>query len=82
TTTSGSDGLYGFSGIVSSSGTTYTVRVVNSTVRSARSPQTAGLLPVQTFRTQAGADDLARVGGEAPQLVDAAANTGSQSLAA
>ncbi|RSK48276.1 T9SS type A sorting domain-containing protein [Hymenobacter rigui] len=80
TTTSGSDGLYGFSGIVSSSGTTYTVRVVNSTVRSARSPQTAGLLPVQTFRTQA--DDLARVGGEAPQLVDAAANTGSQSLAA
>ncbi|RSK36161.1 T9SS type A sorting domain-containing protein [Hymenobacter metallilatus] len=82
TTTSGADGLYGFSGIVSSSGTSYTVRVVNNTVRSARAPQATGVVPVQTFRTQTGTDDLNRVGGEAPQLLDAATNSGSQTLAA
>ncbi|WBO83688.1 right-handed parallel beta-helix repeat-containing protein [Hymenobacter yonginensis] len=81
-TTSGPDGLYGFNNIVSSNGTTYTVRVVNSTVQPARQASAAGLLPVQTFRVSGGTDDLQRVGGEAPELEDAAANTGAQTLAA
>lgn len=80
TTTSGADGLYGFNGIVSTSGTSYTVRVVNSSIRSVRAPQVGGLLPVQTFRTQVGADDTERVGGEAPQLLDADANPGNRTL--
>ena len=58
---------------------TYTVRVVNSTVTSSRTGYVAGLLPVQTFRTDAssgsGAPDAVtdRVGGEVPSLVDAGA---------
>ncbi len=61
------NGLYTFNGV--SSGT-YTLRVVNSSVTSARAGYVAGLLPVQTFVN--GATD--RVGGEAPQLEDAGAN--------
>ncbi len=80
TTTSGPDGLYGFSGIVSSSGTSYTVRVVGATVKSARRPAASGVAPVQTFRATNGTDDTERVGGEAPELLDAPANTGSQPL--
>jgi len=64
----------------------YTVRVVNNTVRSARSGGAgcSACLPVQTWRTTA-ASGLAvgvpdRVGGENPQLVDA--GNGSTTLAA
>lgn len=53
---------------------TYNVRVVNSTVSSARTGYTAGLLPVQTY---AGADANAprRVGGQAPEKQDAGTGT-------
>jgi uncharacterized repeat protein (TIGR01451 family) len=61
------NGLYTFKAVTAG---TYTIRVVNSTVSSVRTGYVAGLLPVQTFVN--GATD--RVGGEAPQLVDAAAN--------
>jgi parallel beta-helix repeat protein len=55
---------------------TYTVRVVNNTVSSSRAGYVAGLLPVQTFRTNGasggvGTPDLNRVGGEDPSAVDA-----------
>jgi uncharacterized repeat protein (TIGR01451 family) len=73
-TTAGSLGQYTFS--VAAAGN-YTVRVVNSTVRSTRTGSVAGLLPVQTFN---GSTD--RVGGEDPLRGDAAANNGSQTLAA
>ncbi|MFN9504296.1 MAG: beta strand repeat-containing protein, partial [Rubrivivax sp.] len=63
----------------------YTVRVVNSTVSSARTGWVNTLLPVQTFRTQAVAGVLGSVtnyvGGENPALVDAAANAGTATLA-
>ena len=62
------NGIYTFAAVTS--GTTYTLRVVNSTVSSTRTGYVSGLLPVQTFN---GATDY--VGGEAPDLVDAAANT-------
>ena len=81
-TISGSDGLYGFSNVVSSGGgTNYTVRVVTSTVKSARNSSATGVLPVPTFRVNNGANDTERVGGEAPELTDALANSGSQTLA-
>ncbi|MGB8326774.1 MAG: SdrD B-like domain-containing protein [Steroidobacteraceae bacterium] len=56
-------------------GHNHTVRVVNSSVTSSRGAS-AGLLPVQTFRTNGltgtvGTADPNRVGGEAPQLADA-----------
>ncbi|RYY09589.1 MAG: hypothetical protein EOO36_21995, partial [Cytophagaceae bacterium] len=56
---------------------TYTVRVVNRTVTSSRTGYTTSLLPVQTYN---GAST--RVGGENPKFTDAAANSGSQTLAA
>jgi uncharacterized repeat protein (TIGR01451 family) len=54
----------------------YTVRVVNKTVTSARTGYVNTLLPVQTFRTNGltnnvGTPDPNRVGGEAPQSIDA-----------
>ena len=77
TTTTNAAGNYSIGGLTS--GTAYTVRVVNSTLTSARPAvgSTAGLLPVQTFRTNAGAADAQRVGGENPALTDGAANGGS-----
>ena len=66
-TTAGSVGQYTFSNLSSGS---YIVRVVNSTVRSTRPGAIAGLLPVQTFRTNNGTADVNRVGGEAPELQD------------
>ena len=63
-------GVYSFSGL---SGGSYTVRVVNSTVTSSRTGYVAGLLPVQTYVN----GNAAKVGGEAPALADAAANTTS-----
>ena len=63
----------------------YTVRVVNSTVTSGRPGAVAGLLPVQTFRTDVSgatvADDPNRVGGENPKLTDSLANPGLATLA-
>jgi Right handed beta helix region len=57
----------------------YTVRVVNSTVTSARSGYVAGLLPIQTFRTTAATGTVAsvidRVGGEQPVATDAGVGT-------
>lgn len=78
TASSGSVGQYQFSSVPAGS---YTVRVVNSTVTSSRSGYIAGLLPVQTFRTSSGAAETDRVGGEDPTKTDAAANSGSQTLA-
>src|SRR5262249_56078494 len=63
----------------------YTVRAVNASVASTRPGSVAGLLPVQTFRTDATSGSAAavadRVGGEAPGLADAAANTSNAALA-
>ncbi|WP_210513973.1 IPT/TIG domain-containing protein [Hymenobacter terricola] len=70
TTTTNVAGQYSFPNLSAGS---YIVRVVNSTVRSTRPGSVAGLVPVQTFRTNVGANDLNRVGGEAPELQDAGA---------
>ena len=84
TTTTDAAGAYAFTGLP---GGTYQVRVVNSTVTSGRTGTVGGLLPVQTFRTDASsfAGSVGavtdRVGGEAPDLTDAAAN-GSTTLQA
>jgi len=63
----------------------YVVRAVNAGVRSTRPGSLAGLLPVQTFRTDAGSGTAApvtdRVGGEVPSRADAAANTTGAPLA-
>src|SRR5262249_33767591 len=63
----------------------YTVRVVNSTVASTRPGSIAGLLPVQTYRTDASTGTAVavtnRVGGETPSLADAGANNTNATLA-
>ncbi len=63
---------------------TYTVRVVNSTVTSSRTGYVAGLLPVQTFRTDASGGGAVpvndHVGGEVPGMADA--GNGATTLAA
>jgi parallel beta-helix repeat protein len=65
----------------------YKVRVVNSTVSSARTGYISSLIPVQTFRTDASAtagsvsEVTDRVGGEIPSEVDAPARSGTQTLA-
>ena len=80
-TTDGS-GNYSFPAL---SGGTYQVRVVNSTVASSRSGYVGTLLPVLTYRTDgssmAGTVNAVtdRVGGETPNLADAASN-GSATL--
>ncbi|WP_046243953.1 T9SS type A sorting domain-containing protein [Hymenobacter terrenus] len=51
----------------------YIVRVVNSTVSSVRPGYAGDLLPVQTFVVRGGVADANRVGGEAPEKVDAVA---------
>jgi hypothetical protein len=75
TITSGG-GKYTFTGVASGD---YKVRVVNSTVTSSRPGYVAGLLPVQTFRTDATTgtvtDVTDHVGGEKPKEIDAPANT-------
>ncbi len=62
----------------------YTVRVVNSSVTSSRAGATPGLIPVQTYRTDAVTRTAVpvtdRVGGETPSLSDA--GNGSTTLAA
>ncbi|OWY65560.1 hypothetical protein B7486_41325 [cyanobacterium TDX16] len=63
---------------------TYTVRVVNGTVTSARPSSGGTLIPVQTYRSDASTGTVTgvadRVGGENPTLVDA--GNGSTTLAA
>lgn len=80
--TTDASGAYAFDGWAAGA---YTVRVVNATVTSARPGAVAGLLPVQTFRTDATSGtaiaDANRVGGETPSLADAAANLTSSTLA-
>lgn len=81
--TTDASGVYGFDGWVPGP---YVVRVVNGTVTSSRPGAGPGLVPVQTFRADAGLGppvaDPNRVGGEIPSRVDAAANTTAQALAA
>ena len=76
-TTTDASGNYTFSGAAQN---TYTIRVVNSTVPSSRAGYVAGLLPVQTYRTNAATgtpvDVLDHVGGETPNLADAGASVG------
>ena len=67
-TTTDASGGYTLPGVASGA---HTVRVVNSTVTSARPGAAAGLLPVQTYVVRNGAPDGDRVGGEAPEKVDA-----------
>jgi hypothetical protein len=74
TTTTGANGAYSYNLPVAG---TYTVRVVNSTVTSVRTPGATGVVPVQTYVV----GNANRVGGESPKFVDAAANTGTQTLA-
>jgi trimeric autotransporter adhesin len=72
-TNTDSTGAYSFDCNVAPAAGTYTVRVVNNTVRSSRSGGTTvpALLPVQTFRTNGGIADTNRVGGEQPEWTDA-----------
>ena len=84
-TSTDASGNYTFIGLTA--GANYVVRVVNSTVTSSRPGYVAGLLPVQTFRTQVTAAggtilDPNRVGGEDPTRTDAAAGMTGTTLAA
>jgi uncharacterized repeat protein (TIGR01451 family) len=75
-TTTDASGLYALDGWAPG---LYTVRVVSATVLSRRPGSIGGLLPVQTFRTDATSGTAVpvtdRVGGETPALADAGANT-------
>jgi trimeric autotransporter adhesin len=77
-----SGGSYTFSNIIAGD---YIVRVVNSTVTSARG-NVPGLLPIQTFRVDGSTgtpiNQPNRVGGEKPNEDDPVANSGSQTLTA
>jgi parallel beta-helix repeat protein len=86
-TTTDVNGKYTFTNLPDNS--SYQVRLVNSTVTSSRNITAVGLLPIQTFRTDAGTTTATgttvsglfdRVGGEKPSEVDPAINTGSQTL--
>ncbi|SFQ76211.1 right-handed parallel beta-helix repeat-containing protein [Hymenobacter arizonensis] len=78
-TTTNAAGLYSFN---VPSAASYTVRVVNSTVNSVRALN-AGFTTANTQAVQTFVNGVTnRVGGEAPERQDAAANTGSQTLAA
>lgn len=76
------NGAYTFTNVPAS--VNYTVRVVNSTVTSARASTGGTLIPVQTYRTTATTGTATAVtdyvGGENPTLVDA--GNGSSTLAA
>ncbi|HQU82247.1 MAG TPA: NosD domain-containing protein [Pyrinomonadaceae bacterium] len=77
--TTASSGTVGQFQLINIPAGTFTVRVVNSTVTSSRGG--SGLIGVQTFRTNGGTADTARVGGEDPTKTDAAANVTSATLA-
>lgn len=80
-TTTDASGNYTFNNV---SPVDYTIRVVNTSVTSSRTGYVAGLLPVQTFRTNASTGTAVavtdRIGGETPNLSDA--GDGSTTLAA
>lgn len=82
TTTTSAAGAFSFAVDVNS---TYSVRVVDSTVSSAHAGANAGLVGVQTYRTDASSGTAAavtdHVGGENPALADAGVNAGSATLA-
>jgi uncharacterized repeat protein (TIGR01451 family) len=84
TTTTANGGKYTFDLLAAGD---YKVRVINSTVTSSRTGYIPSLVPVQTFRTDAGttagsvSEVIDRVGGEIPAEVDAPARTGIQTLA-
>jgi Right handed beta helix region/SdrD B-like domain len=91
TTTTDAQGQYGFSQNIKIG--TYSVRVVNSSVKSVRpgGSTATGLIPVQTFQTDSvvstsnpivstATANTNLVGGKDPTKVDAPANTGSQNL--
>jgi trimeric autotransporter adhesin len=81
-TVSSNVGTYRFTLASGAATGNYTVRVVNGTVSSSRCASSCTQIPVQTFRTNSSGGDSNRVGGENPQLIDAPANTGTQTLAA
>ena len=80
-TTTAAAGTYSFTGLAPGN---YFVRVVNSSVTSARAGYVATLIPVQTFRTSATTGTAVavtdHVGGEMPNKADA--GNGSTTLAA
>ncbi|RZK57390.1 MAG: hypothetical protein EOO59_09145, partial [Hymenobacter sp.] len=76
--TTNASGQYSFS---VNSTTTYQVRVVNASVTSTRAGYTSSLRAVQTYAGLAGeAAAPNRVGGRAPRLMDADANTAQSNL--
>ena len=81
-TTTDASGAYSFTSIQNG---TYTVRVVNETVSSARAGYVSSLRAAQTFRTVATSGTAVAVtdvvGGQTPRLVDAGSNTSSATLA-
>ncbi|HLJ55544.1 MAG TPA: carboxypeptidase-like regulatory domain-containing protein, partial [Chthonomonadaceae bacterium] len=80
--TTTSAGAYTITGLLAN--TTYTVRVVNSTVQSTRSGSTSSLVGVQTYRTNGSSGSAVavtdHVGGEDPSKTDAAANSTNATL--
>ncbi len=78
TATAGTIGQYQFTNLAAGS---YTVRVVNDSVSSSRVGYVPTLIGVQTFRTNNGAGDTNRVGGEDPTKAGSAANTTNATLA-
>jgi uncharacterized repeat protein (TIGR01451 family) len=80
-TTTDANGQYAFAGLPDGD---YTVRVVNSSVTSSRTGYVAGLLPVQTYRTNASTGTAVavtnEVGGANPTLQDSAANSTNANL--
>ncbi|MGF2413834.1 T9SS type A sorting domain-containing protein [Ferruginibacter sp.] len=84
TATTNASGVYTFTGLATG---TYSVRIVNSSVSSARSGYITSLFPVQTYCTNALVAGTTvpvqdRVGGEIPAEQDAPANTTSATLTA
>ena len=81
--TTDTSGAYTLTGLLTA--TNYTLRVVNSTVPSTRTGYTSSLIGVQTYRTNGSGGTAVgvadHVGGEDPSKTDAAANSGSFSLA-
>jgi uncharacterized repeat protein (TIGR01451 family) len=71
------NGAYSFTGLAPD---TYYVRVVNSTVKSTRTGTNGTERGVQTFRTDGTTDTTNEVGGRNPNIADAGANTGSETL--
>jgi hypothetical protein len=80
-TTSQAAGAYSFPGLTPG---TYTVRVVNDSVSSARTGYTTSLKSVQTWRTSAGSGSAVpvtdHVGGQNPSVADAASGTAGATM--